>query len=599
MTTSRLIPRIWMISAEIAMCLIAGIIATNAFAAQVTLAWNPNTESDLAGYKIHYGTASSSYSVHIDVHMVTTYTMTGLTDGQTYYFAATSYDTSSNESGYSNQVSYTVPPAANGAPSAPTTPSGPTSALVNVAATFNTSATDPNGYSLQYRYDWGGGVVGNWGAASQSHAWPVAGQYTVKAQARDSKLAESAWSGAKTVTISQSAQNQPPVANAGLDQTVSSGATVTLQGSGSDPENAVAAYQWRQTGGTTVTLSKATSAQATFTAPTPSTGTVSLMFELKVTDAGGLSAIDSVSILVHSADIDGDGIPNIQDAFPTNPAEWKDSDGDGIGDNADPDDNNNGIADSDEGGSIALFRPSTGEWFLDLNANRKWDGSGTDGLYKFGKAGDLPVMGDWNRDGVAEIGVFRPSTGEWFLDLNANDKLDSKWVDGYYKFGSNGDRPVTGAWSKGGVAKIGVFRPSTGEWLLDLNGNRRWDGSSIDGLYRFGTTGDVPVTGDWNNDGIAEIGVFRPSTGEWLLDLNGNRRWDGSSIDGLYRFGTTGDVPVTGDWNNDGIAEIGVFRPSTGEWRLDLNANEKWDGSTIDGLYKFGSNGDLPVTGKW
>jgi fibronectin type 3 domain-containing protein len=581
---------------------IVGIFAAHAFAAQATLAWDPNTETDLAGYRIHYGTASGSYTVHLDVHNVTTYTVTGLADGQTYYFAATAYNASGSESGYSNQVTFSAS-SANSPPSTPSTPTGPSSASVNSTVTFSTSASDSNNDTLTYRYDWGGGNVGNWGTASQSHTWSAAGHYTVKAQARDSKGAESAWSGGKTVTLSTSSPNQPPTASAGADQTVNSGVAVTLRGSGSDPEHTIAAYRWRQASGTAVTLSSNTSAQAGFTAPTLATGSTALVFELQVTDAAGSTGTDTVSITVQSADIDGDGVPNSQDAFPTNRAEWKDSDGDGLGDNSDPEDDRDETLDAaeEEGArhSIGVFRPGTGEWLLDLNGNRKWDGTSTDGVIKFGKSGDLPVTGDWNHDGVAEIGVFRPGTGEWLLDLNGNDRLDAKGVDAYLYFGSKGDQPVTGVWKKGGAVRIGVFRPSTGEWLLDLNGNRKWDGSRRDGLFRFGKSGDLPVTGDWNNDGVADIGVFRPSTGEWLLDLNGNRKWDGSRRDGLYRFGKSGDLPVTGDWNHDGVAEIGVFRPGTGEWLLDLNGNDKWDGSGVDGLYRFGSGGDRPVAGEW
>ena len=158
MIVSKSISRIWILGFEIVVCIIVGIIASNALAAQATLAWDPNTESDLAGYKVHYGTASGSYTVHTDVHNVTSYTVTGLTAGQTYYFVATAYDASGNESGYSNPVSYAVP-TSNGAPTTPATPTGASSALVNTAITFSTSATDPNGDSLQYRYDWGGGVL--------------------------------------------------------------------------------------------------------------------------------------------------------------------------------------------------------------------------------------------------------------------------------------------------------------------------------------------------------------------------------------------------------------------------------------------------------
>ena len=73
------------------------------------LAWDANTEPDLSGYKLYYGTASGTYGTPINVGNVTTYTVTGLTDGQTYYFAVTAYDSVGNESGYSNEVAYIVP----------------------------------------------------------------------------------------------------------------------------------------------------------------------------------------------------------------------------------------------------------------------------------------------------------------------------------------------------------------------------------------------------------------------------------------------------------------------------------------------------------
>jgi hypothetical protein len=75
--------------------------------AEVTLAWYANTESDLAGYNIYYGTASGDYSDSIDVGDVTEYTVTGLDDGGTYYFAATAYDEDDNESAYSEELVHT------------------------------------------------------------------------------------------------------------------------------------------------------------------------------------------------------------------------------------------------------------------------------------------------------------------------------------------------------------------------------------------------------------------------------------------------------------------------------------------------------------
>ena len=75
----------------------------------VTLQWDANTEPDLKGYYIYYGTASRNYTQREDAGNEITYQLTGLTEGQTYYIAVTAYDNEYNESGYSNEVVYTVP----------------------------------------------------------------------------------------------------------------------------------------------------------------------------------------------------------------------------------------------------------------------------------------------------------------------------------------------------------------------------------------------------------------------------------------------------------------------------------------------------------
>ncbi len=101
--------------------------------------------------------------------------------------------------------------------------------------------------------------------------------------------------------------NLLPVADAGTDQSVYTGAGVTLDGSGSsDPDGTIASYLWVQTAGTSVSLSGAGTANPTFTAP-PSTGT--LTFELTVTDNDGASSTDTVVITVQNQ-------PPIADAGP-------------------------------------------------------------------------------------------------------------------------------------------------------------------------------------------------------------------------------------------------------------------------------------------
>ena len=89
-----------------------------AMAAELTFGWLPNTEKDLAGYRIHYGTDSRIYTGAVDV------LLPPVTDGQvrstitvpygSRYFAATAYTDSGVESDYSNEVTAVIPPSSPG-----------------------------------------------------------------------------------------------------------------------------------------------------------------------------------------------------------------------------------------------------------------------------------------------------------------------------------------------------------------------------------------------------------------------------------------------------------------------------------------------------
>jgi hypothetical protein len=94
---------------SLAVCLF--LSPTNSLAGQATLAWDPpEISTDVTGYKIHYGTASGTYTQSVDAGDQTNYAVQNLTDGRTYYFVVTSYNAAAYESEYSNEVSMTVPP---------------------------------------------------------------------------------------------------------------------------------------------------------------------------------------------------------------------------------------------------------------------------------------------------------------------------------------------------------------------------------------------------------------------------------------------------------------------------------------------------------
>jgi hypothetical protein len=244
----------------------------------------------------------------------------------------------------------------------------------------------------------------------------------------------------------------------------------------------------------------------------------------------------------------------------------------------------------------------------------------------FGRANATPVTGDFNGDGVTDVGVF--VDGQWFLDLNGNGVWDQG--DLWAQLGSQDDLPVTGDWDADGKSDIGIYGPawSRDPWAIErepglpdadnfptrpagkmknmpptadeaadgarllkrtARGKERAD--LIDHVFHYGAPNDVPVTGDWNGDGIRQIGVFRD--GQWNLDLDGDGRF--TEVDAVVAFGQAGDVPVAGDFNGDGIDEIGVFR--AGQWLIDSNRNRELDAQ--DKVFELGAAGDVPVVGDW
>jgi N-acetylneuraminic acid mutarotase len=93
--------------------------------------------------------------------------------------------------------------------------------------------------------------------------------------------------------------NQPPLANAGSDQTVNGGTLVTLNGSSStDPDDGIASFLWAQSFGTPVILSDPKAVQPTFTAPHVKFGGEVLTFQLTVTDKGGLQSLAKCAVNV-------------------------------------------------------------------------------------------------------------------------------------------------------------------------------------------------------------------------------------------------------------------------------------------------------------
>jgi photosystem II stability/assembly factor-like uncharacterized protein len=251
---------------------------------------------------------------------------------------------------------------------------------------------------------------------------------------------------------------------------------------------------------------------------------------------------------------------------------------------------------------LGVFRPNTKQWQLDATADGLFNGCPPDecvGPFPFAQSTDLSVSCDSEGLGTNTVGLFRPSTGRWYID-SGNGVWNGCLVDDCLgPFGDAGDYPVVGDWFGLGFTTIGVFRPSTGRWYLD-NGNGKFEPCNIDKcLGVFGQEEDLPVVGDWRGIGRTLIGVFRPSTKQFILDWNANGKLDACTIDKCVTFGASTDLPVTGDWFGLGRASVGLFRPTTRRWLID-NGDFAWQGCLMEKCVgPFGQNGDQPVPGAW
>ncbi len=239
--------------------------------------------------------------------------------------------------------------------------------------------------------------------------------------------------------------------------------------------------------------------------------------------------------------------------------------------------------------AVGVYR--NGQFLRDTNYNSSYDGTaGGDSVTFFGAPSDVPIAGDWDGNGTANIGIYRSSTSTFYLDLNENGLFDNTVVDAAIPFGAVNDQPVIGDWNGDGIDDIGVRRGYI--FLLDKNGNRQWDGGDVRSFY--GATTDQGVSGDWNGDGIDDLGVRRPNTGQWFLDMNNNYVFD--SGDAVRVFGASTDKAAPGDWNGDRKTDLGVFRD--GFFIQDSNGNGVYD-PLLDARFVFGAATDVPVTGNW
>jgi dipeptidyl aminopeptidase/acylaminoacyl peptidase len=243
----------------------------------------------------------------------------------------------------------------------------------------------------------------------------------------------------------------------------------------------------------------------------------------------------------------------------------------------------NGDANPDWGrvaDTVGLVDPVTGEW-------RLRDLSGDVTGFFYGNPGDVPFMGDWDCDGVDTPGLFRQSDAFAYLrNSNSQGIADIRFF-----FGNPSDIPLAGDFDGNGCDSLSIYRPSEQRfYIINALGANNGGLGPAQFSFIFGNPGDKPFVGDFDGDGIDEVGLHRESTG-FVYYRN---TLDTGIASNQFFFGDPGDRFVSGDWGVvDGVDTPAMFRPSNTTFYFRHTNTQ----GVADSQFIFGQPPWLPVSG--
>jgi hypothetical protein len=216
-----------------------------------------------------------------------------------------------------------------------------------------------------------------------------------------------------------------------------------------------------------------------------------------------------------------------------------------------------------ESADLMMVDTNTNIWRMQ-SADRK----GGFAAVKLGSDGDVRVPADYDGDGIVDAGVWNPKTGIWTILKSTNGStLKVQWGKTTpYSLGGIEDIPVPADYDGDKIADIAVWRPDGGRWFV-LTSKTNFQVCEI---ADWGLLGDVPVPADYDGDGRTDMAVFRSMENRWYIAETKT----GSQL--TRNFGIAGeDLLVPADYTGDGKADIAVFRK--GVWYVQEVANGETD----------------------
>jgi len=230
--------------------------------------------------------------------------------------------------------------------------------------------------------------------------------------------------------------------------------------------------------------------------------------------------------------------------------------------------------------TVGMQDPGSGLWHL------RDSGGGVTTFY-YGNPGDVPFAGDWNCDGVDTPGLFRQSDAYAYLrNSNTQGIADIRFF-----FGNPSDIPLAGDFNGDGCDTLSIYRPSEQRfYIINELGEDEGGLGAAEYSFGLGDPGDTPVVGDFDGDGIDEVGLHRQSTGLFFYRTTLTT----GPASNEFSIGNPGDRMIAGDWDGtDGVDTPAIFRPgdSTFYFWNTLSGGNPFESLT------WGKPGFLPFAG--